>query len=222
MITKLLCIITLLSGAAIGAGELASAQITFKVHDDFGKPVEGVTVGMSTFERSEPGSGFGRDVHKTVTGITDRDGQVTLRSVSLTGEFAYGISPHPSFYHTRGFRYKFDSIKDGKWQPWNPAVEFEVKPVVKPIPMYAKRLETHIKRPNQKYGFDLMIGDWVAPDGKGRDADIFFEVVGYWNSFKDYDSTLIVSFANQHDGVQVFQAAPSGRGSVFRSPRYAP
>jgi hypothetical protein len=129
MITKLFCVITLVSSTAVGAAQLATAQITFKVHNDFGKPVEGVTVGMSTFERSEPGGGFGRDVHRTVTGITDRDGQVTLKSVSLTGQFGYGISPHPNFYYTRGFKYKFDSIKDGKWQPWNPTVEFEVKPI---------------------------------------------------------------------------------------------
>ena len=40
------------------------AQITFKVADDFGKPVAGARVGMATYDHNEPGEAFGRDIIK--------------------------------------------------------------------------------------------------------------------------------------------------------------
>jgi hypothetical protein len=85
--------------------------------------------------------------------------------------------------------------------------------------MYAKRVTTNIPRPDQKYGFDLLVGDWIKPVGKGITADIVFEVTGYANSVTDVDSTLTVSFGNPQDGIQPFTPTP---GCEFRSPREAP
>jgi hypothetical protein len=89
--------------------------------------------------------------------------------------------------------------------------------------MYARpKVEIFIPKPNQKYGYDLMIGDWVAPDGTGRTADLVFEVTGYVNSFKDYDSILTISFSHEKDGIQPFEVPPAQKGSALGSPREAP
>jgi len=54
-----------------------SAQLTFKVQDDSGKPVEGATIAMSTFHHNVPGEGFGRDVSETFTGITNAEAELS-------------------------------------------------------------------------------------------------------------------------------------------------
>jgi hypothetical protein len=88
--------------------------------------------------------------------------------------------------------------------------------------MYARMLNLQIASPSNRFGYDLIVGDWVAPFGKGKTADFIFEMTGYWNSAQDYDSVLVLTFANALDGIQSFSAPPPRQGSVLRSPREAP
>lgn len=194
-------------------------QITFRVVDDFDKPVSGASVNLFTYQITKPGEGFGEDVYKKVTGTTDTDGMVTLEGSSSHYDIKYGVATQPGYYYTEPFGYQFKQSQNGKWQPWNPVVGLVFRPIVKPVPMYARKVETRIAQPAQAYGYDLLAGDWVAPYGKGKTADVFFELTGYANSVKDYDTTLTISFTNALDGIQPFEAI---KGSAFRSPRKAP
>src|SRR5213075_2800665 len=72
------------------------------------------------------------------------------------------------------------------------------------------------------YGYDLVVGDWVAPNGKGTNGDLVFEMNGHWNGPFDHDATLSLSFTGSQDGIQEFNAPHRLRGSDFRSPREAP
>lgn len=164
---KITWLAVLLVFSSVGC-QAQQAKITVKAVDDFGKPVAAVTVRMSAFDHWKPGEGFGETVFKNTTGITDTNGLVALTGSSPESKVGYGPHRTPGYYYTEGSHFRFDGNKDGRWQPWNPTVEIILRPIVSPVPMYARRLETHIPTPGQKYGFDLMVGDWVAPVGAGN------------------------------------------------------
>jgi hypothetical protein len=88
--------------------------------------------------------------------------------------------------------------------------------------MYAKKLNTHVPALDKPVGFDLMAGDWVAPYGKGANADILF--VGHFDKHVDGESdfTLTVSFPNSDDGIQEFTEPDAEIGSFLRSSHEAP
>ena len=219
----------------IGGGLLAQnpsnrpqAQITFRVQTDENQPVAGAKVEVATFDHHEPGELFGTDVNATTAGITDGNGMVTLSMPSLNGNFAYGADER-GYYRTQGDYYNFKRTEGNKWQPWNPTIDLVLKPIVNPIPMYARQmgeLPEALSAPvlNAPVGFDLRAADWVAPYGKGSVGDLIFTVtqsVPFTNANQPFDVTATVSFSNTGDGIQSVRA-PINKGSELRLPRYAP
>ena len=66
-----------------------------------------------------------------------------------------------------------------------------------------------------------MVGDWVAPHGKGKSSDLIFtlkELVPFNGSTQPFDYVLVVTFANEGDGIRSVLA----ENSALRTPRYAP
>jgi hypothetical protein len=98
-----------------------------------------------------------------------------------------------------------------------------LKRIIKPIPMYAKRIDD-LKVPefNQAIGYDLAVGDWVAPYGKGMNTDLSFTEE---HSAADAGYVLSISFPKRGDGIQEFYLPPTrfpGDGSALRSAQKAP
>jgi hypothetical protein len=212
----------------VSAEDRAPAEVTFNVQDDFGKPVSGATIAMSTFHHWVAGEGFGKDVSETFTGVTGADGKVTITGSSLSGSFSYATREKLGFYRGGGGSIQFKQKLDGKWQPWNPTAQIVMKEMVNPIPMYAFKAGSGeaitIPVANKAVGFDLMAADWVAPYGKGSISDLVFtyaETVPFISSRKPYDATLTISFSNEGDGIQLVRM-PLNTGSELRLPRYAP
>jgi hypothetical protein len=206
--------------ATVGVG--ANMQVTLRVRDDFGKPVAGAEVGISIFQRWKPGDGFGEDIHKQVNAVTDVNGIAVLKGSGRREDIAYGVHPTKGYYYGGGGEYWFSTNVAGRWQPWNPTIDIVLKPILNPVPMYARYIKVYFPAPINTYGYDLVVGDWVAPYGKGQTTDFIFAVRGYWTSVSDLDSTLTLTFANPLDGIQQFAAPPPLRGSDLRSPREAP
>jgi len=115
------------------------AQLTFRVQTDENQPVAGAQIGMGTFDHWVPGELFGTDVSVSTSGITDDKGMVTLSMPSLTGNFGFWASK-AAYYRTGGDYYKFKASKDNKWQPLNPTIDLVLKPIINPIPMYARKM----------------------------------------------------------------------------------
>ena len=226
-VTAVLLFIAMYSSAQ-QVSERPGAQITFHVTKDDGKPVQGATVIVSTFHHADPGETFGPGVSASATGITDENGTATVSIQSLTGEIRYHVKDQAGFYRDEGNDYRFKDEKENKWQPWNPAIDIVFKPVIKPVPMYARKMgETvplTIPAVAKPVGFDLIVGDWVAPYGKGNISDLVFtftESIPLVDIRKPFDVTLSISFSNKGDGIQsVF--VPINVGSLLRLPRYAP
>lgn len=73
---------------------------------------------------------------------------------------------------------------------------------------------------NESIGFDLMVGDWVAPYGAGKTADVLFTVHRKITSPRQFDADLKLTFPNNGDGVVVVPPAPD-TGSPLVMPRSA-
>jgi hypothetical protein len=91
--------------------------------------------------------------------------------------------------------------------------------------MYAKHVRTHVPALDKLVGYDLITGDWVAPYGRGIQADIFFTAHFDKPDSTESDFKLTVSFPKVGDGIQEF-SSPSyylhDRGSELLSAEEAP
>jgi len=216
---ELLLATILLAHATIGcASGGPTLQMTFKVTDESGGPLTKVPVHVVLFDHLNPGGGFGNPIYKEVICLTDTQGVAVAQGTSPDNKVCYEVKNLPSHYDEGGV-YSFRSSSVSRWQPWNPTIELVIRPILNPVPMYARKLETNIPTPAHKYGFDLMASDWVAPVGKGKTPDFIFEVTGHATGVEDNDSKLTLSFSNPLDGIQPFNSI---NGSDFHSPRQAP
>ena len=91
--------------------------------------------------------------------------------------------------------------------------------------MYAKAVNLGMPVFDKPAGFDLMLGDWVSPHGKGMNSDIIFTGHLEKRAEDDTDYTLTVSFPKTGHGIQEFRAPLyylHSRGSELRSAEIAP
>ncbi|MBU0678478.1 MAG: Ig-like domain-containing protein [Verrucomicrobia bacterium] len=209
------------------------AQLTLRVVDDAGAPVSKAEVVISTFSHWISGEDFGRNVYDQAEGVTDTNGTATVALDGHTGKYKYMAHPPEGYYWSPAIEYVFTNVLEGRWSPWNPVVEFTLKRVVDPIPMYAKRYEIPYDETfpveGEPVGFDLMKGDWVEPYGRGQISDFLFKLdrkpqtkaMTRYGPVTLFDDSLTVSFSNDGDGIQ-----PVRHGSVTPGqlplPRQAP
>ena len=221
MITRIIRIVScviisifLMSSSACGVN-LPTAKVTLKVVDENGMPIKGAKASFTI-------EGL-KTKNKTINNLTDKNGIFAV-SEDSTGYVWYGVEMD-GYYKSRG-EYRFTKRESDKWQPWNPEITVVMRKIEKPVPMYARNTgnvmpDIEIPAINKEVGFDLMECDWVAPYGNGRHADFIFKLQKTFKSRDDFDSTLIVTFPNKFDGIQVVKENLKG-GSMFKLPRYAP
>jgi len=205
----------ILAAGAVTAIDYPEGRITIKGLDDESNPVEGAEVGIGFQVMSK--RYFGNEEIE-VRGVGNADGEF---SGSAKGDSNLGFTVRKAGYYQTTGKYDFKEAIAGKWQPWNPTVEVVLRRVEKPIAMYAKKVDLAMPAFEVPVGFDLVIGDWVAPHGHGKTPDLVFTAHLQQRSKKDYDYELSVTFSNPEDGLQPFEA-PRFYGSELKSPRLAP
>ena len=200
-------------------GARASFQVTFQVVDDEGRAVEGAMLGC----------GWGRlgfsapDVGQANL-LTSADGKGVVSGRSVFNEFNYHAEKL-GYYAARSVGYDkqlFRERVDDRWEPWNPTIKLVVKRIRNPVPMYVKRLAASLPALNTPVGYDLEVGDWVAPYGKGHAADLVFAGRLEQRGDRDFDWKLKVSFSHPGDGLQRFDGESNAGGGELRSPYEAP
>ena len=197
------------------------AKITAKVIGEDGNPITGAEVGIGFIVGVLPGQGPGtRTLEKR--GLSGTDGTFAAQD-ECGGSAGMGASKSGYYRTTGGLSYLFKEVKNGRWEPWNPTIELVLKPILKPIPMVARKVEMlRIPVVGQPVGFDLMVSDWVAPHGKGSVSDLIFTLQKtFVDVEKPFEASLTITFANEGDGIQPTIAAQHV-GSELRLPRYAP
>jgi len=140
-----------------------------------------------------------------------------IRAPGAEQELPYWVADFPSFYNESG-KYIFKGATMGNWQPWNPTVQLVMEAIGVQVPMYATGSDD-LAMPAQgkPVGYDLMVGDWLAPFGKGETPDFIFQ----WDTVRVGAMTtnyLTLRFPNEGDGIQF--VAKTGTGLIL--PRLAP
>lgn len=212
-----LAIVSVIVVAAVGVKmtfELPVVKITLRSLDEQGKPVEGAE-GYLPFETSMPSWGGGAVV--PAKGLTNAKGEFSGEGHSFDTQG--GRLSKEGYYASDSQSSRFQKSAFGKWKPWNPTVDVVLKKIVNPIPMYAKSVRIGIPKVEIPLGYDLIIGDWVEPNGRGTASDLLITANLDQRGERDYDYKLTIAFSNKGDGIQTFQGDTSSR---LKSPRTAP
>jgi hypothetical protein len=168
---------------------------TIKVIDEAGQPITGADAEMWWYVNASDGT----TTYDKTEGLTDTNGMFKT-SHEANGSIDLGFQASKAEYYSSKKGYEIAPLSDSDPTKWNHDVTLMIKKIGKPIPMYAKQIDS-ITFPefNKAIGYDLMVGDWVGPYGKGINSDILFtenhpdEKSGY---------TFTVSFPRSEDGIQ--------------------
>lgn len=171
---------------------------TVKVIGEDGNPVAGADVTVSYDVPMTPGSDKPR--FGEVKGITDDNGMSTASHTDSSWELGVTVKKAGYYVTHAGYQFYYDENRR------HPSFTLMLKKIGKPIPMYVKCLNSLVPALDKPVGFDLIVGDWVAPYGKGTETDIVFTAHTEKRSEFDWDSKLTVSFPNPGDGIQKFDA----------------
>lgn len=221
---KLLVIALTMYPLLASCGENPIQKFRINITDESGKPVSGVT-GKAWFNTSHPG-GIGIDSY-LVTGVSDNAGVVELQGKTIHYQTAIGAEM-TGFYPASKGAFWMKGKSGNQWLPSPVEEKLVMKKIFKPISMYAAgsgegmRIDFP-KGIKNSYGFDLMVRDWVAPHGKGKNADFIFEQFDGFSTNPQEGTTgkLTLSFPNDGDGILAMHLESHG-GSYLRSPSEAP
>jgi len=159
----------------------AAAKVTLHVVDSGGKEVPNASVSLTFAFRQQ---------NKPLTGLTDSNGLFVAQG-TLTEDIIYRVSK-ADYYETFASFFMAKAatrcLENGRWIPWNPTLEVVLKEKRKPISMHQNYIETVMPTGTNRLGFDFIVGDWVAPYGKGSNADMWYV---YDETFIDRDNFYI-------------------------------
>jgi len=161
-------------------------------------------------------------------GVTDANGVFSVSHTDSATSLGIDIKKE-GYYRTRTVHELYvpeqlDDVTVKKSRHAN--LRLVLRKIGNPIAMYAKNLSvlSRLRLPEmgKPIGYDLMVGDWVGPYGKGVSTDIFFKEESYRKSSDQYSDVVTVNFPNPGDGIQVFELPEAQQGGEFRSPHKAP
>jgi len=155
--------------------------------------------------------------HGIITGTTDSNGVFSATHDDRSGSLGFGVNKQ-GYYTTRNACRLRDPEENANDR--NISITLLLKKIGDPIAMYAKRQEMKIEKEDEPMGFDLKVGDWVTPNGKGEHTDMFFTAHRKIISERKYDGTLTVTFPNNGDGLVIAPTEPDD-GSEFKTSRTA-
>lgn len=192
----------------------------FRVQDESGSAVAGANVFVVSPDY--------RNKDKP-SGVSDEKGQVTL-----TGQKSMLLKcvvKKENYYTTSGkelnFFWKPYKNQDGKTvfelKPKQKIFPVTLKKKIKPIAMHAKWVRYfQVPVKGKDVGYDLKVGDWVAPYGLGKISDFIFHYTADVFSKNEYSSKLIIKFSNEKDGLIPYTHDFRKGGSELRSNHQAP
>ena len=204
------------------------AKVTVHVTDENGIAISNAQAVAQFQNALKPGEGQGTGRPTEVRGLTDTNGLCILTGNGTDGSVGIGILKDGYYYANAEVSFTNGDHILNRWLPWNPKVEVIIQKKGVQVPMYARKInEVKIPAEDQSVGFDLMVGDWVAPYGKGGTSDFLFKFESKPEpevpprEIRPFDVTLTLTFSNDGDGIQsVF--VPQRVHTGLRLPRQAP
>jgi hypothetical protein len=224
---KNITILLIMAGLASAYTEIPPAKVDVRVVvvDQDGKPVSDANCIVSFDAPPQPPQTEGV---LNIPGTTDQNGVFTVSAqtrASVSCEVTKAGYYKTIEVHRFDINKMYEAFVAGKplleWQSEPLEMKVTLKPIINPIPMYARRVNSAIPEFGKPLGFDLSVGDWVAPHGEGTITDMIFTAVLDRRAEQDFDYTLTITFPNEEDGIQTFEA-PYKYGSALKSPHQAP
>lgn len=203
----------------------AKVDVRVVVVDQDGKPLPGANCIVSFDAPPAPPQTEGV---LNIPGTTDQSGVFTA-SAQTRKDISCGVTK-PGYYrtvevHKFDINKMYDAFAAGKplveWQSDPVEMKVVLKKIIKPIPMYAFKAKIEIPVVGAPVGFDLAVGDWIAPHGQGKTGDLVFKLDRRFVSKRDYTASLHIGFSNKGDGIQEIFASVD-YGSELRLPHQAP
>jgi hypothetical protein len=196
-------------------------QATLKAVDEAGNPIRGANAEIGYYTNGQSAIALG---------ITDTNGMFMASHSAKSSIADVSLQAKKAGYYTTWIRRELGPDYDpAKWIFTQTLV---LKNIGKPIGMYAKWVNAEplaFKKTgqppivlNQTIGYDLMVGDWIAPYGKGLTSDLIITEDFNKKSAFDYDFKFTISFPNTGDGIQEYTVPDAEKGSGLRSPHEAP
>lgn len=215
------------AACANGQGLKPIWNATIKVLDESGQPIAGADVKMSWHVTAPDGS----ETFDKTEGLTDANGMF-ITSHEANRSIDLGFTARKRGYYSTTKGHEFADFNDSDPEKLSPHVTLVLKKIEDPIPMYARWVDSEphafkkTGRPpinfNTSIGYDLTAGDWVAPYGKGTNADMLFTEEFNKQSVMDYYYKLTISFPDADDGIQEYIVPDAEKGCRLRSPQEAP
>ena len=121
-------------------------------------------------------------VDHEISGRTDMNGRYVAAGNTNCGKAGFCFRDNDGFYDTRFVWVPFEA--NGKplplfqwWQPDNQVVTVRLQRVEHPIPLCVKNVRPKVAPEtfdgtNAVLRYDLVLGDWLPPEGKGECADL--------------------------------------------------
>jgi hypothetical protein len=193
---------------------LGASMVTVDVTvvDENGKPIRNAEVSIPFLEQGPVEWG---SLGKPAIGQTDGNGRF---SASGRIDATYGASAkHPDYYLGWSGSRSFEAIES----PRHLEAKIVLRPILNPIPLFARRIETNVPGVNGDYLFDLMVMDWVRPHGKGIVGDIGVRVTRRFESWEDFDCNVTWTFIGSQNGIKRIPTSEAAR-SFLKLPRNAP
>ena len=193
LIVVFLCTQSLIVAGAEKPSGLPVAKITVQTVDEQAKPVAGVPIHFVFMNpiTYQPLS---------IDGFSDEGGFFSAEGGSdstIAGEI------RKAGYYRGGFPLEpFVKSKEGHWQPWNQTNVVLMRKIENPIPMYAKNFFLKVPQIGKPCGYDLAVGDWMSPWGKGRVPDFVFTMTCDYTNFNHQNTSMKLTFSNPLDGIQ--------------------
>ena len=237
-IKAFVCFFTLLSVCQSDA-DIARFGV-FVVDDKTGKALKNISV-MGVFDVN---SGWfavkGSDGPNFDRAVTDVNGRCRLRGRTNCGNVGCWVEKPPSGFYPcpQGWGRRF-SEKNllGIWQPDNLVATIRLQRVECPIPLFIKRVTKAERggfttdifpKGEDTLRYDLLMGDWLAPVGTGRVADVTFtrhprEDLGEGVNGADvrgpsYRDSMTVRFPGEGNGLVELHPPPSYRLRIRTAP----
>ena len=173
----------MISAVMSGVAVADTAKLEVLVLDDVtGQPIEGALVRggfeveVPSWERVKGNPRPNEDIK-----LTDKQGGCKLQGKTNCGEAGVAVRSAAGYYrpmHGVGRSFKAKNFF-GVWQPDNLVVTIKLQRVEHPIPLWVKKELLNVKQEianiNQgRFSYDMMMGEWLPPFGKGKVADIEF------------------------------------------------
>lgn len=193
---------------------LPMARVNLRVLSESNQALQGVSVRLVFCEPQN------HSAVVYVEGSTDADGMFSGQGHT---DYAPGMRAQKSGYYQGVFPIKgFTNAVNSRWQPWDATYTSVLRKIENPVPVYAKRAVMKAPVVGQACGYDLKVGDWVSPWGKGLVPDFVFTVSCDYTNFNHYTTSMKLTFSNPLDGLQAAELPKEYAHGEFIWHRQAP